>query len=88
MSRRKRGRVKTCISCHTELPAVDFHHKSRICIACDATGKVVRHPHYRTMANLRKLEEEVRWKGAHIVKGYKFEGTVPEPKDVSYYDIR
>lgn len=32
-----------------------------------------------------KLMERLRWRGAKRIKGYKFSGTVPEPKDVGYY---
>ena len=85
MSRRKKGRVKRCITCYTVKPMIEFYHKSNICMECDETKNPERHPHYRAMENLRRLEEEVRWKDAVIVKGYKFEGTVPEPRDVSYY---
>lgn len=29
--------------------------------------------------------ERIRWKGVRRIANYKFEGTIPEPKDVSYY---
>lgn len=35
--------------------------------------------------NLSQTLHEIRWKGAKIVPNYKFEGTIPEPKDITYY---
>lgn len=84
MSIRKKGRTKRCIICQTVKPMVEFFHKANICEICEEE-KPEHHPHYRAMANLRNLHEEVKWKDAVIIKGYKFEGTVPEPKDVAYY---
>ena len=34
-----------------------------------------------------KLMQRLSWRGAKKIKGYKFSGTIPEPKDVGYYSI-
>lgn len=34
------------------------------------------------------LMEKLRWRGAKRIKGYKFEGAIPEPKDISFYSLQ
>lgn len=34
-----------------------------------------------------KLMTRLSWRGAKRIKGYRFEGTIPEPKDISFYSL-
>ena len=37
--------------------------------------------------NLKILEERIRYRGVRVVKGYKFDGVIPTPKEISYYQL-
>lgn len=36
-------------------------------------------------AKIAMVLERLRWKGARRIRGYKYKGTIPEPKNISDY---
>ena len=82
-----------CGKYHLPGDMVDVKPSSALCIDCDnsqkAKKKAILSKRTRVDNELNeryaKLIEKVRYKGAIRVKGYKFDGDIPEPKDEAYY---
>ena len=82
-----------CGKYHPPGDMVDVKPSSALCISCDTSLKAKKkNIKERRRGNetfdegrYKELMEKVRYKGAIRVKGYKFKGTIPEPKSEAYY---
>lgn len=74
---------KECRMCGDIKPVSDFHYKASRCKEC--VKKKGNKSVDRSDEKLKALSEEVRWKNARRIKGYKFEGVVPPPKEIGLY---
>lgn len=82
-----------CGKYHHPVNMVELKPSSALCVSCDneqkakrkiVLSKRVRHDNIDN-AKYLAIVEKLRYKGAKRIKGYKFEGVIPEPKDESYY---